>query len=171
MTVFVDPLQIISTLDPEFFAKEIRTAFAKRSDAEQSRKQNYIEVGEGMMDLITYSQFISKGTCLTDHVMCRVQGQGVLAAQQEHQETETQEEALVRGTSYHASLQLRNHYVASNCYSPIGKQARYTVHEVGYGVPEPIQLQLVIDMIEDRWMHCPRTVFLQTKILLGITCS
>ena len=52
---------MISTLDPNYFVNGIRDAFANFTDLKQSKKQNYIEVEEGMLSLITTSQFLSKG--------------------------------------------------------------------------------------------------------------
>ena len=80
---------MISTLDPEYFAREIRVAFAARADVEQSKKQNYIELDPAMMNLITTSHYLAKGKphcCNT--ALCRQQGQGPAAAQQEHAASE-----------------------------------------------------------------------------------
>ena len=76
---------MISTLDPEYFAREIRVAFAARADVEQSKNQNYIELDPAMMNLITTSHYLAKGKphcCNT--TLYRQQGQGPAAAQQEH---------------------------------------------------------------------------------------
>ena len=51
----------MATIDPQFFAREIRAAFEVRSNAEQLKKQNWIEIEQSMMELITTSHYLAKG--------------------------------------------------------------------------------------------------------------
>ena len=67
---------MIATLDETFFAREIKLAFIKRSDAEKAKKQNYIEMDKGMLEMITTSHYLAKGKlahCVT--VACRFEGE------------------------------------------------------------------------------------------------
>ena len=66
---------MIATLDENFFAREIKLAFEKRADADQAKKQNYIEMDKGMLEMITTSHYLAKGKfahCVT--VACRFEG-------------------------------------------------------------------------------------------------
>ena len=68
---------MIATLDENFFAREIKTAFQTRSDAEQAKKQNFIEVDKAMLELITTSHYLAKGKSVPGMTeTCRFEGQG-----------------------------------------------------------------------------------------------
>ena len=66
----------MATLDQAYFAREIKMAFQTRSDNEQAKKQNFIEVDKAMLELITTSHYLAKGkpgNSIT--VTCRFEGQ------------------------------------------------------------------------------------------------
>ena len=54
----------MATLDQAYFAREIKAAYQKRSDKEQEKKQNFIEIETEMHELIIGSQYLSKGKFL-----------------------------------------------------------------------------------------------------------
>ena len=102
-----------------------------------------------MMNLITTSQYISKGKChTTDHLVCRVQGEGTHTPKQKHDEEESQEEVPARAASCASSIQLRQLTTLANP-EPIVGAIGYTVHETKDAVAEPLQPWLVILMISD----------------------
>ena len=59
---------MIATLDENFFAREIKIAFQARSDADQAKKQNFIEVDKAMLELITTSHYLAKGKSVPPHL-------------------------------------------------------------------------------------------------------
>ena len=66
----------MATLDQAYFNREIKAAYQKRSDKEQEKKQNFIEIEEDMHELIVGSQFLSKGkflNCISE--LCRFERQ------------------------------------------------------------------------------------------------
>ena len=74
----------MATLDQAYFTREIKAAYQKRSDKEQEKKQNFIEIEKEMHELIVGSQFLSKGkflNCISEP--CRFERQSSPAVGQE----------------------------------------------------------------------------------------
>ena len=110
-----------------------------------------------MMNLITSSQYISKGKYhAIDHIAHRVQGEGTHPPKQKHDKEESQEEVSARAASCAGAIQLWQLTTHADP-EPIVGAIRYTVHETYDAVAEPLQPWLVILMISDCRMCGLRT--------------